>query len=274
LKTAAVKETGSFLDEIALGRYVEGTSSLHLASTGWKATLFALVGGLAFLYQSASAFALVGLVVGILAWRAGLPQLLFWRSLRPVNLLVVFTLLAAAFWTAPDSSALHPVFSWPGLHKGGLYAARLVLITLLTTLFFLTTRPQQAIRFGIALLSPLRWVGISRQELSLLVHLAYRFVPLLRREIKEMTAGRMARNLPLPRSPLSRARLYLDAIVFIFVGALHRAEIMGLALEQRRVVEQWESNSAEGENGRGPGVWSVFLFLVSALTLWKDPLLL
>lgn len=268
--------TGTFLDEIALGRYIEGNSPLHSARTEWKAFVFTLVGCVAFFLHGASAFLLLGLSVAVVSRQARLPQLLFWRSLRPVNLLAIFTVIAAAFWNDPTSSFLHPVFSWQGLHSGGIYAARLVLITLLTTLFFLTTRPAETIRFGILLLSPLRFLGIQRQELSLLVHLAYRFVPLLRREIQELSAGRRARNLPAPRTPLAKACQAQEALVFLFVGALHRAEITGLALEQRRVVEKWSSpeGTSRGSSGGFGGWMTTGLIACAALALWGDPLLL
>ena len=260
---------GSFLDEIALGRFVEGESPLHRCRTNWKALVFTAVAAITFFFQSASAFFLLGLLVGFVSLKSGLPQRLFWRSLRPVNLLAIFTIASGAFLNHPGA----PYFSWEGLHSGGLYAARLVFITLLTTLFFLTTRPQAAITFGINLLRPLKLVGIDREELSLLVHLAYRFVPLLRREIKELALGRKARNLPPPKGPILRAKAALDTLVFLFVGALKRAEITGLALEQRRVVDTWSNSSSE--DGEGFGSWmTLLLALAGAVLLWKDPLLL
>lgn len=265
----AEPQTGSFLDEIALGRYIEGSSPFHLASTSLKFVLLALVATATFFFQSASAFLIVGCATALVSLRSGLPQQLFWRSLRPVNLLAVFTILAGAFLNHSQA----PHFSWDGLHSGGLYAARLVLLTLLTTLFFLTTRPADAIRFGIFLLKPLKWLGIEQHELSLLVHLAYRFVPLLRREIQEFAQGRRARNLPAARGLLARARQAQEAMVFLFVGALHRAETTGLALEQRRVVEEWRTVDASPHKGLGG--WMALLFiLLTGFALWKDPVLL
>jgi energy-coupling factor transport system permease protein len=263
-----IASRGSFLDEIALGRYIEGGSPLHLAGTGWKFTVLAVVASITFLFQSASAFVVVGAVTALVAWRAGLPQRLFWRSLRPVNMLAIFTLVAGAFLNHAQAGALHPTFSWPGLHTGGLYAARLVLLTLMTTLFFLTTRPADAIKFGIFLLKPLKWLGIDQQELSLLVHLAYRFVPLLRKELKEFSAGREARNLP-SKGPFGRFTQAQEALTFLFVGALHRAEITGLALQQRRVLDEWQSAAPSAH--RGLGGWMSLLYLASAgIALWID----
>jgi energy-coupling factor transport system permease protein len=266
--------SGTFLDEIAIGRHVEGHSPLHLAKASWKAMLFALVALTTFFFQSAAAFLGLGTVVAILACCCKLPQQLFWRSLRPINLLALFTMAAGALINHPGASPLHPSFSWEGLHTGGLYAARLVVITLLTTLFFLTTKPKDAIAFGIKALSPLRLLGIEQHELSLLVHLAYRFIPLLRREIEEIRLGRKARNLPPERGALKKLEAALDTLVFLFVGALKRAETTSFALEERGVVDNWKPDEEESES-KGVGGWMSLLILSSALLLlWRDPHLL
>lgn len=251
----------SYLDEIALGRYVEGESPLHQAGPAWKALALTLVAAATFWLHSGTAFLAMLLVVALVAHKANIPPATFWRSLRPVNLLAILTILTGAFLnhqTAPD-------FSLSGLQTGGLYAARLVVITLLTTLFFLTTRPAETIQFGILVLSPLKLIGIDRYELSLLVHLAYRFVPLLRREFRELHLGQKARNLPPPTNALSRAKAGLDALVYLFINALRRAEITSLALEQRKVVDNWSGQRSSEPLRRGSGGWMVaFLLLATA----------
>lgn len=266
--------TGSFLDEIALGRYVPGTSPLHKTAPAWKALLFSAVAVASFFFQSATSFLVLGLCLAVCSLGSGLPQKLFWRSLRPINLLALFTILTWAFINHNQASIFHPQFSWQGLHIGGLYAGRLAIITLLTTLFFLTTRPAEAIGLGIKSLAPLRLFGTSQEELSLLVHLAYRFVPLLRREIEEIALGRKARNLPPPRGAWQRAKASSSTLIYIFVGALKRAETASFTLEERRVAENWTSLGGE-HSTRGFGGWCSLLILVvlGALIAW-DPLLL
>ena len=172
--------TGSFLDEIALGRYVPGTSPLHKTAPAWKALLFSAVAVASFFFQSATSFLVLGLCLAVCSLGSGLPQKLFWRSLRPINLLALFTILTWAFINHNQASIFHPQFSWQGLHIGGLYAGRLAIITLLTTLFFLTTRPAEAIGLGIKSLAPLRLFGTSQEELSLLVHLGIMMLNKLR----------------------------------------------------------------------------------------------
>ena len=260
----------SFLDEIALGRHIPGDSSLHLAGTKRKTLSFAFVAISTFFYQSGLSFLSIGLGIAFLSWSSSLPQNLFWRSLRPVNLLALFTIASGAFINHQQASILQPSFSWLGLHSGGLYAGRLAVITLLTTLFFLTTQPQHAINLGIKCLRPLRLLGISAQELSLLDHLSYRFVPLIQRELKEMQRGRKARNLPQERGFIGQLKMGLDMIVFLFVGALRRAETMSFALEQRRVIQGWSTSQNTGTTGSWGGWTLISLIGLSSLLLAVD----
>ncbi len=174
-------------------------------------------------------------------------------------------MLAGAFLNHPEASMQNLVFSWQGLQVGALFAARLFLITLLTTIFFLTTRPQLAIRFGVRLLTPLRLLGIDRTELTLLVHLAYRFVPLLTREVKDMRLGLQARGLPPPRGLWNRLKEGGERLTFLLLGALQKAETAAFALEQRRVLEQWQESPQDTPQGLG-GL-SAFALLLLGLVL-------
>ena len=264
------KSSGTFLDELALGRYLAVESPLHSAPAWAKGLALTAVAVGSFFLHSATSFALLGLAVAGTGWISKIPQTMLWRSLRPLLLLAAFTLLAGAFLNHSEATLLHPAFSWSGLHQGALYAARLLLITLLTTLFFLTTVPDQAIALGVRVMAPLRLLGIDKKELSLLVHLAYRFVPMLIREIEAMRLGRLARNLPEPVGRLGRARDAAESLVALLVGSLHRAENTALAIEQRGLLENWRMEADQGES-RMSGVWpALALLLTTAVALTLD----
>lgn len=265
-----MRGSGTFLDELALGRYLAADSPLHEAPAWGKALALTLVALASFFLKSALGFALLGLGIAALARLSKIPQVTLWRSLRPLLLLAAFTLLAGAFLNHPQGSFFHPVFSWEGLHHGALYAARLLLITLLTTLFFLTTVPEEAIALGVRVMAPMRLLGIDSKELSLLVHLAYRFVPTLIREIEAMRIGRQARNLPPPRGLGARGKEAVESLVALLVGSLHRAENMGLAIEQRGLLETWRVQES-GRTTRLLSLWPAFgLLLVTGLALGLD----
>lgn len=264
-----VKPT-SFLDELALGRYLAADSPLHAAPAGAKAFLLSAVACASFALNSALGFALIGLGIAAAARLSKIPQVTLWRSLRPLLLLAGFTMLAGAFLNHPQGSFFQPVFSWGGLHQGALYAARLLVITLLTTLFFLTTLPDEAIALGIRVMAPMKLFGIDSKELSLLVHLAYRFVPSLVREIEAMRLGRQARNLGPARGPWGKTREAVDSLVSLLVGSLHRAEATGLAIEQRGLLEHW-SGKDDDRQTRLTGLWPALgLVVLTALALTVD----
>lgn len=266
--------SGSFLDDIPIGQNVAGTSPLHSAWAPGKACVFLAVAVSTFFMGSATAFVVLGIILSVLAQNSGIGVRRFWRALRPVYFLAFFTIFTWAFISHENAGALSPNFSLDGLKVGGLYAARLVVITLLTTLFFLTTTAHDSIALGIRLLTPLRLLGIDRHELSLLVHLAYRFVPLLRREINEVKLGRLARNLPPPRGFRAKLSTAVDSLVFLFVGALHRAETTSYALEDRGILDTWVQPQPDHQPATLGGWWVLALIGPSALLAWKDGALL
>lgn len=266
--------SGSFLDDIPIGQTVPGDSPLHRAWVPGKAFIFTVAAVATFFLHSASAFVALGVFLSGLAWTSKIGVKRLWRSLRPIYFLAFFSILTWAFISHEKAGLLSPAFSIDGLRIGGLYAARLVMITLLTTLFFLTTSAQESIRLGIGALSPLRLLGVDRHELSLLVHLAYRFVPLLKREIEEVKSGRKARNLPPPKGLSAKLAAATDSLVFLFVGALHRAETTSYALEDRGVLDSWVQPT-DSRQSRGLGGFGLIgLVLLTGTLLWKDAALL
>lgn len=265
-----MRDKASPFSELAIGRYLPGDSPLHHAPAIGKAALLAAIGVSGFWLHSAAAFTALGLALSGIARLAGVPQVVLWRSVRPLLLLAALTVAAGAFLQPPVGSLWHPQFSWAGLHKGALYAARLLLITLLTTVFFLTTPSDDAISLGVRLLAPLRLLGIDSKELSLLVHLAYRFMPLLIRELDEMRWGRQARNLPPARGPLAGPRQAVDSLVTVVISALHRAETTGMAMEQRGLLQHWQP--VPPRTGRWSGLWPLLgSGALVALLLVLDP---
>lgn len=233
-------KTNVFAD-LAIGRTVPGSSLLHQAPPLGKAALLCLLAVGTFGLTSTLSVAIVGLSLSLLAALARIPQTMFWRSLRPLLPIAFFTILSGLFFQGPPAGSHLFKASWEGLHLGALYSARLLLITLISSLFFLTTPADHAVALGITLLTPLRLIGIEPKELSLLVHLAYRFIPLLTHEIEAMNQGRRARGLSPPQGLIHRIKDVRDRVTSLVICAIHRAEITAMALEDRMIVENWKA---------------------------------
>lgn len=255
----------NFFTDLALGRYYQATSPLHKASASGKALVLSLIALGSFWLTSAVAFGLLGLGLALTAKAAKIPQPSFWRSIRPLISIALFTIVAGLFFQGGEATAFSPSPSWLGLQKGGLYAARLLLITLLSTIFFFTTPTQQAVALGIRLLWPLRLLGIEEKELALLVHLAYRFVPLLTREIEEMQEGRWARGLAPPKGLGAKLKEGYDILVSLFVSALQRAETSAITLEERGLIDSFQQASLV--KGQGLGLGLLWLLLAAEAML-------
>ena len=158
------------LTEITLGQYFPGNSLIHRLDPRTK--ILATI-----IYIIAIFFADTSLSYGILtAFAAGvimisrLPWLMVLKSLKPIWIIIFFTLLIHMF-TAPGE---HIIWTWKflsvtqeGLDLGLKMAVRLVLLLLFSSVLTFTTSPI-VLTDGIEhLLRPFKALGVPAHELAM-----------------------------------------------------------------------------------------------------------
>ena len=168
------------LTEITLGQYFPGNSLIHRLDPRTK--ILATI-----IYIIAIFFADTSLSYGILtAFAAGvimisrLPWLMVLKSLKPIWIIIFFTLLIHMF-TAPGE---HIIWTWKflsvtqeGLDLGLKMAVRLVLLLLFSSVLTFTTSPI-VLTDGIEhLLRPFKALGVPAHELAMMMTIALRFIP-------------------------------------------------------------------------------------------------
>jgi len=84
-----------------------------------------------------------------------------------------------------------------GLLQGGLLAWRFALLLLAGFLLFMTTGPALLTSGLERLLRPMKLVGVSSQDLALMVSLALRFIPVLQEEMETLRDAQAARGARL-----------------------------------------------------------------------------
>ncbi|HDQ15111.1 MAG TPA: energy-coupling factor transporter transmembrane protein EcfT [Sediminispirochaeta sp.] len=113
---------------------------------------------------------------------------------------------------------------------------RLLALVLLFALFARTTS-QNELAYGIEALSrPLEKLKIPAGEFSLVMIIAFRFLPLTSIESERLIRAQSARgaNFDAMRGGLfSRARAFLPVLIPLFVATLKRCETMATAIEAR-----------------------------------------
>jgi len=224
------------LADIMLGQYFPGTSVIHHLDPRTKIISTILFISSIFLAENYQAYLMVAIFVGIIITLAGIPLIMIIRSLKPLWIIIILTLLIHIF-TTPGSIiyALGPLaVTEEGLRQGLLMSLRLVFLIIISSLLTFTTSPV-ALTDGIErLLKPFKKIGLPAHELAMMMTIALRFIPTLLEETDRIMKAQMARGADFTSGNiLRRARNLIPLLVPLFISAFRRADELATAMEAR-----------------------------------------
>ncbi len=225
------------LGNITLGQYFPGTSLIHRLDPRTKllAVLLYIIG--IFLADSAIAYAVLTAFAACTILLSRLPLAMVVKSLKPIWVIVVLTLLIHMFAT-PGGQVL---FAWrflsvtqEGVVMGVKMSLRLILLLLFSSILTFTTSPI-VLTDGIEnLLQPFKRVGVPAHELAMMMTIALRFIPTLLEETDRIMKAQTARGADFGEgSLLRRCKNMLPLLVPLFVSAFRRADELAVAMESR-----------------------------------------
>lgn len=224
------------LTDITLGQYFPGNSFLHNMDPRAKIIGTTLFIATIFIANSLAAYGIIAAFVIFTILLSRLPARLLWQSLKPLWIIIVFT-LGIHLFTTPG----HVIFSYSfieitqeGLHEGGLMTGRLVFLILFSSLLTYTTSPI-VLTDGIEqLLNPFKKIGVPAHELAMMMTIALRFIPTLLEETDRIMKAQSARGADFSTGNIvRRARNMVPILVPLFISAFRRADDLATAMEAR-----------------------------------------
>jgi len=222
---------------ILLGQYRPVDTFLHHLDARAKMLPITLVLVLGLLTESFAFYIVIlaALVLGLLLSGVGSRQLL--SNSKPIIWLVVVT---AAYHLVFSGGESRLVVDWGWFHireaaliKASFFSLRLVLFVAIAFLITLTSSPSELAEAFTRILAPLRRVRIPVQDLSLILFMAIRFIPVLYEEFEAIRNAQIIRGVRFTGSVITRIRRTLGIIIPVFVAALQRADDLALAIEAR-----------------------------------------
>lgn len=224
------------LTDITLGQYFPGASFLHRLDPRTKLVGTILFVAAIFLAESLTAYGLLTAFAALTIARSSVPVRLVLRSVRPLWLIILITVLIHVFSTPGTVvCGLGPLTATAeGVRMGALMAARLVFLIIMSSLLTFTTSPI-ALTDGIErLLNPFRRFGLPAHELAMMMTIALRFIPTLLEETDRIMKAQMARGADFASGNLlRRARNMVPLLVPLFISAFRRADELAVAMEAR-----------------------------------------
>ncbi|WP_010307887.1 energy-coupling factor transporter transmembrane component T family protein [Kurthia senegalensis] len=225
------------MTKMIFGRFLPGDSFVHKMDPRAK-LLFVFIFIIAvFIANSTWSYAALLVITLLIMLMSKIKLRYLINGLKPVLILMVFTLLLHVFFT--KGGALVVDFGWvniyeEGIRQGIFISVRFLVLVFITSILTLTTSPI-AITDGLEiLLSPFKKVKLPVHELALMMSIALRFIPTLMDETDKIMKAQMARGSDLTTGPVKdRVKAVVPLLIPLFVSAFKRAEDLATAMEVR-----------------------------------------
>jgi len=222
--------------DITIGQYYPADSVLHRLDPRVKlvGTLVFLIS--LFLFDNFIGYVIAGLFLAAMIKVSKVPFRFIVRGLKTIVILMVFTLTFNLFLT--DGQIL---WQWKfikitveGIELAVFMALRLTFLIIGSSLMTLTTTPNQLTDGLETGLSPLKKIHMPVHEISMMMSIALRFIPILLEETDKIMKAQQARGADFEEGKLiERAKALVPVLVPLFVSAFRRANDLAMAMEAR-----------------------------------------
>ncbi|ETP71299.1 ABC-type cobalt transport system, permease component CbiQ [Lachnospiraceae bacterium JC7] len=222
--------------EITLGQYYPVDSIIHRLDPRVK-----LMGTLVFLaalfvVNSWTMYGVAALVLAILIKSSNVPFRFMTKGLKSILVLLLISVSFNLFLTPGEPIVQFGILkiSREGLEIAFKMGIRLVLLVLGSSLMTLTTTPNQLTDGMEKGLGIFKKIGVPVHEISMMMSIALRFIPILVEETDKIMKAQQARGADFESGNIiDRAKAMVPILVPLFISAFRRANDLAMAMEAR-----------------------------------------
>ena len=224
------------LRDITIGQYYPVNSVLHRLDPRVKlvSTLIYIVS--LFVFDSIIGYVIAAIFLASMIKLSQVPFRFMVKGLKPVVVLLCITLFFNLIFTPGEA-----VFSiWiitvtrEGIQLAVRMGIRLVFLVIGASLMTLTTTPNQLTDGLERLLKPLNHIRVPVHEISMIMSIALRFIPILLDETDKIMKAQTARGADFESGGLVRkVKAMVPLLVPLFISAFRRANDLAMAMEAR-----------------------------------------
>ena len=224
------------LREVTLGQYYPVDSVIHRLDPRVKllGTVLFLIS--LFIVKSWIMYGVAALALAILIKISNVPFRFMTRGLKSIVILLLISVSFNLFLTPGEVLVQFWILkiTREGLHIALMMGARLILLVLGSSLMTLTTTPNQLTDGLEKGLGVLKKVGVPVHEISMMMSIALRFIPILIEETDKIMKAQQARGADFDSGNLlQRAKAMVPILVPLFISAFRCANDLAMAMEAR-----------------------------------------
>ncbi|WFR56896.1 energy-coupling factor transporter transmembrane component T [Anaerocolumna sp. AGMB13025] len=222
--------------DITIGQYYPADSILHRLDPRVKliGTILYIVS--LFTFRNNFGYLLAALFLACIIQVSKVPVKFIVRGLRPIIMLLLFTVVFNLFLT-PGKVVFHwgiLKITMEGIRSCVLMGIRLIFLILGSSLMTFTTTPNHLTDGLESVMRPLNKIKVPVHEISMMMSIALRFIPILMEETDKIMKAQMARGADFETGGLmKRAKSLIPLLVPLFVSAFRRANDLAMAMEAR-----------------------------------------
>ena len=222
--------------DITIGQYYPADSVLHRLDPRVK-----LIGTFAFLISLfvGSGIVAYGIATVFLATVIKLSKVPFKMIIKGLKAIIIILLITVSFNLFLTEGTVIFQLGFLRVTKEGVsvaffMAVRLIYLVVGASLMTLTTTPNDLTDGLESVLGPLKKVKIPVHEISMMMSIALRFIPILMEETDRIMKAQKARGADFESGNLiEKAKAMVPLLVPLFISAFRRANDLAMAMEAR-----------------------------------------
>ena len=224
------------LKDITIGQYYSVDSVIHRLDPRTKiiGTFFFIV--ILFVIKGIYGLLLAGLLLLLVVKAAKVPLSYIVRGQKSIMFLLMFTVVLNMLMVKGE--VLVQVWflkiTREGIYTAVFMAIRLILLVIGCSLMTLTTTPLQLTDGLERLLRPLKKIKVPVHDISMMMSIALRFIPILMEETDKIMKAQSARGADFDSGGLvQKATALIPVLVPLVISAFRRADELATAMEAR-----------------------------------------
>ena len=223
-------------DSITLGQYYQTDSLLHRLDPRVKlvGTFVYLIS--LFVVNSFTGYLLAGVFLFVMIRLSNVPFRYIVRGMKTILFLLLITVCFNLFLTPGEVIWQFGILKMTkeGVSFAVKMALRLSLLILGSSIMTLTTTPTQLTDALESIMRPLRRLHVPVHEISMMMSIALRFIPILMEETDKIMKAQIARGADFEsRNLVKKIKSLVPLLVPLFISAFRRANDLAMAMEAR-----------------------------------------
>lgn len=224
------------LRDITLGQYYQTESVLHRMDCRVKlvATLTFIIS--LFVVDNIWGYLLAAAFLALCIKLSRVPFQFMVKGMKAIVFLMLFAVVFNLFLTpgTPVLTIWKLKITEEGIAMAVKMAVRLTMLIIGSSLMTLTTTPNHLTDGLESLLNPLKKLKVPVHEVSMMMSIALRFIPILMEETDKIMKAQIARGADFESGNLiHKAKAMVPLLVPLFIAAFRRANDLAMAMEAR-----------------------------------------